>query len=116
MAGIKVSRRTLERTPERAFALLRGFGACPEARAQLTAVGFDKATRDEGWALLRTTADELPESPPPPPATRSSDAFLELAAWADGGFRRIGAALDHHHPEQAAFLSETLTPVSSPEA
>lgn len=114
---IEVSRRTLEEAPQKVLNLLRGFGTCLPAREAVNGAGYSKEAHEEGWALLHAASGYEP-------GKQSlfatdvvvRDAIVECDRWDEQGLRRILAALNRHHPDQAAFVSENLQPAQGIEA
>jgi hypothetical protein len=103
------SRQTLEEIPSRVLTFLRALGTSIPIRAVLSEVGYTADVHAEGWTRLHAVAGYRDVAPT---ATENQDvraAIAELDAWDEPGLRRIRAALDHHHPEQAAFVCGGLT-------
>lgn len=98
------SQTVLEESPARALTFLRGVATNPVIHAQLAAVGFTPDDYQQGWALLHAASGYTPTPIATPERSPAFLAMQELDAWDEDGFRRIRAALEHLHPEQATFV------------
>jgi hypothetical protein len=117
MTEPEVSQRTLEETPEKAFAFLRGVGTCPGAYAQLRTVGFGQSDLDEAWGLTHVASNyDVDAAPLPATDPLVRNALIELDKTDEPLCQRVDATLRRHHPEQAAFVFDNLEPAKGPAA
>src|SRR4051812_22102509 len=98
------TRTTLEAVPARALTLLGALSRHRELSALLQAAGYTVADQEEGWRLLHISSGYAPSTPVTMAATAASEAIVELDAWDEDGFRRIGAALRRLHRPQHDFV------------
>ncbi|MFS8068709.1 MAG: hypothetical protein ACMG6S_20305, partial [Byssovorax sp.] len=73
---------------------------------QLAAAGFTPDEYQLGWQLIHASSGFKPLAPAPTAPARSPAfvAMQEIDAWDEDGIRRVRAALERLHPEQAAFV------------
>jgi hypothetical protein len=110
-----VSHDVLEATPGRMFRFLRAVAQRSEIRSALEAHGYTPEVHERGWRLL----DNVSRGRPKPSVSNDvvvRDSIAELDGWDERGFRICRAALAHLHPEQEAFVFESLEPAAGPEA
>ncbi|HEU4533985.1 MAG TPA: hypothetical protein VFS00_07705 [Polyangiaceae bacterium] len=110
-----ISQDVLEEVPFRSFRFLHAVAQRSEVRAVLEAHGYSPEVHEQGWRLLDKVSRLRGKAPV------SNDAIVrnavsELDSWDERGFRIGRAALEHLHPEQAAFVFEDLEPAAGPEA
>jgi hypothetical protein len=100
------SQTVLEETPGRALQFLRGVAQNNIVHGQLAAAGFTPDEYTHGWKLLHEAAGYKPAEPAPNAPVRSPAfvAMEQLDAWDEDGFRRVRAALERLHPDQATFV------------
>jgi len=100
------SQTVLDEAPGRALTFLRGVALNPVIHAQLAAAGFTPDEYQLGWQLIHASSGFKPLAPAPAAPVRSPAfvAMEEIDAWDEDGMRRVRAALDRLHPDQAAFV------------
>jgi hypothetical protein len=91
-----MARLTARQKAQRLLLLLQGLGN-PEIMRALQPYGFDQATLDEGWNLLRQTSAARLDAASAAPPTRAE--VQRLDAWENRWFPIAAAVLEHHHPE-----------------
>lgn len=91
-----MARLTIGQKAKRLLAFLMGLGN-PQVVRALQPYGFDQATLDEGWTLLRRTAASHLDAP----RTRLSarDQIDRLDAWENHWFPIATAVLQRHHSD-----------------
>lgn len=100
------SQTVLDEAPGRALTFLRGVAHNTVIHAILAAAGFSPEEYQLGWQLIHAASGFKPSAPGPVAPTRSPAfvAMEEIDAWDEDGMRRVRAALERFHPEQAAFV------------
>lgn len=105
---IEASERTLSSTPERVTRFLGAVNRNRSIRAALLTRGFNKARRQEGWALLKAVLGQVEDDAVDPAEAEQQRLFgatvVSLDQWDEPNFRIIDAALEFSHPEQRAYL------------
>ncbi len=109
--SLDVTRQTLEETPVRALAFLRGAGTWRSIRRALATRGYTSAEHDLGWKLLLRCSTQ-PQAGTATADEAVRDAIAELDATDEPLFRATAAALDRLHPEQGAFVFADLAPAT----
>lgn len=100
-----MSRQVLEAAPVRALVFLNAVGTNPVVRRHLADAGYTDEDHRQGWSLLQNAAGYEPVAPAAASGEgRVKDALAELLRWKGVAVRLTKAALETHHPEQAAFL------------
>lgn len=100
-----MARLTVGQKTRRMLGFLMGLGNREIARA-LQRYGFDQATLDEGWTLLRQTTAVQLDAPPFRQLTREQVARLD--AWENQWFPIASAVLRRHHPEEHTAVFHNL--------
>jgi hypothetical protein len=101
-----MARLTVGQKAQRMLKFLMGLGNAANMR-ELQRYGFDQATLDEGWALLRqTTTNRLGVQRSAGPAR---DQIELLDAWENHWFPIASAVLLRHHPEVHARVFHNLS-------
>ena len=98
------SQTVLEECPARALTFLRGISQNPIIRALLAEAGYKDDDNRLGWKRLLAASGYTAEPTPPLTGSAAFDAMVALDNWDEDGFRRVRAALNHLHPEQAKFV------------
>jgi hypothetical protein len=109
MAESEITRRVKEELPGKVLTFYRGLALCAPARAAMEAAGFTPAVRAQGWSLLETAVG-CRIAPLVETDAKARAAYVEVDRTDEPFFARTSAALEHHHPEQAAFVFENLAP------
>ena len=104
-----LSRQTLEETPARVLAFLRGVGTSAVIRTALAGRGYSSEEHAQGWELLHRVSGYRDPKAAPTDETEAQKAIAALDAWDEPTFRVSRAALERLHPEQAAFVFEGLS-------
>ncbi|NUP14279.1 MAG: hypothetical protein HOW73_50245 [Polyangiaceae bacterium] len=112
---VTYAKATLEATPYRALALLRGIHKNASIRAILLTVGFTREDATEGWELLHACT-VAPGTDIEDLGIDVAEALRELDEWDERGFALVRATLTHRYPPQASFLMSGLEPAAGPEA
>jgi hypothetical protein len=107
---IDVSRQTLEQTPGRALAFLRGVGTSAAIRATMLDYGYTKEEHEMGWQLMKEVSGDFEGEAPPPDAEDDEvrEAIDAVDAWDEDGLRIVNASLRNRHPEQHAYVMRGL--------
>lgn len=109
-----LSKKTLEQTPDRVAAFLRGVGVHPDIRSILFDHGYDEQIHLTGWTLLARSQmgsfDGLAQK------DGVAAAFQAVEAWNQIGYHRIHAALAGNHPDAAAYVFADLAPAKGIQA
>lgn len=106
----------LETVPERVFPFVRAISTNQHIREAMAAAGYTPAVQAEGWQLLSRATGHEQQCPAADSASAARRAIAELDDWDEGGFRRIHATLERHHPEQDAFVFAGLEATRGPSA
>jgi len=104
-----VGRETLDGTPDRALALLRGIGTSAAIRGTLEAAGYSERDHREGWTLLHAASGFHAEAVVTQEDTSVRDAIREIDSWDESGFRIVRATLTRRYPDQAASVLRGLS-------
>jgi hypothetical protein len=105
-----VSRRTLDETPARTLAFLRGVGTSLPVRATLNAHGYSARDHNEGWRLLKEACGYSEDEPVELIDIEVRDAIKEVDVLDEDLFRIVRATLERRHPPQAKFVLRGLGP------
>jgi len=104
------SRQVLEDTPPRALKFLGAVGRVFGIRTALAERGYDAEEHRRAWNLLHQVSGFRPEQDAGiSHAMEVRSAVSSLDDWDDASFRIAEAALKHRHPEQHAFLFDSLS-------
>ncbi len=113
------SDRTLQYGLKRTTKFLTAAGTHARVRRQLAQAHYSAQDHAEGWALYLSAAGgdprdlEVAEAPPPSPA---HEAIFKLDELDGPLLKRLDAVLAYDHPEQAAILTQGLSPGTGGEA
>jgi hypothetical protein len=107
-----LSRQTLDETPARVLAFLRGVGTSAVIRAALASRGYAPDDHAEGWEFLHRVAGYRDGKVAPAGDAEAQKAIAALDAWDEPTFRVSRAALERLHPAQAAFVFQNLEPAT----
>jgi hypothetical protein len=109
--------RRYDDLPAKVLAFLRGVSVCPAARTILEAAGYGEAANNQGWDGLHVVCGYRNALLRPASTDASARAaIVELDKFDEPGIRRIRAALQHEHPEQARFVLDSLEPAKGAES
>ncbi|MDI3283222.1 hypothetical protein [Polyangium sp. 15x6] len=103
-----LSRQTLEETPARVLAFLRGVGTSAVIRTALAGRGYSAEEHAQGWELLHRVSGYRDPKAASTDDTDAQKAIAALDAWDEPNFRVSRAALERLHPAQAAFVFDGL--------
>lgn len=103
-------KRVLAATPGKVLTFLRAASTKVAIRAALFAAGYTPEEQEQGWNLLQRASGHVPEVGSVEDDAAARAAIADVDAWDEPGFRRVGAALERHHPEQHAFVFAGLEP------
>ena len=107
----------IERTIARAMKFLGTLSRNGQIRSALERGGYNADEHSEGWSLLLELLGYSATSPQVDTfSSPSSDAMNELDQWDGPNFARARAALEHKHPEQAAYVFAGLTAKTAAES
>lgn len=114
---VDVTQETLDATPARLLAFLRGVGTRPEIQFALAAVGYDEAEHQRGWQLLHACSGFAPAAGIAPVIDRAvTEAIAALDARDERTHGLIDATLKHRVPTAHAALLRDLSPGRGAEA
>ncbi|HEX2732229.1 MAG TPA: hypothetical protein VHM70_11500 [Polyangiaceae bacterium] len=111
-----VTRETLEVTPLRALALLRGIGTSKPIMLRMRAYGFAREDAEEGWELLHAASgfhDDAGDDDDRV-STDARKAIAELDALDETLFRVLRATLKRRAPSLAASVLDGLSATEGP--
>jgi hypothetical protein len=100
-----MARLTARQKAQRLLVFLQGLGN-PEIMRALQPYGFDQATLDQGWTLLRQTSAVRLGAASEAPLTRAE--VQRLDAWENKWFPIAAAVLEHHHPDVKSQVFRNL--------
>ncbi len=115
MGSTQYSRQTLEETPARTLAFLRGVGTSATIRAILGQRGYSPEEHAQGWNLLHKVAG-YGDAKTTLDSETAQQAIVTIDAWDEPTFRIARAALERLYPEQAVFVFTNLEPATGPAA
>ena len=93
---------TLEQTPARLRALLRGVGTSKPVREVLRSIGYTAEEHARGWALLLRCAGSVEGEAADDAVV--AETFAAIDAWVEPTFAVVESALRQRHPAQCAFV------------
>jgi hypothetical protein len=116
ITSVDVSPRTLEETPDRAIALMRGVATNVSIRALMMGAGYTDAEQNRGWDLVYLSSGRVRQEVSETDDQAARAAIVEIDTTEEPLFRRTKAAFDRLHPEQSAFVFAGLEPTTGPRA
>jgi hypothetical protein len=99
---------TLEQTPMRLMALLRGIGTIKPVREVLRPLGYTADEHARGWKLLHRCSGFVEGESADD--NNVADTIAQIDAWDEPTFAIAEAALRHRHPAQHAYVFRDLKP------
>lgn len=109
-SGTVPRNQTLEQTPHRVLTFLLGVTNNKYIAEMLHRAGYTPAVNDQGWTLLKSCGglgSDYEDSSNP-----AAHAIREVSDWCARSYERIEAALAHLHPEQRAYVFNSLAPLT----
>lgn len=113
MVEVMLSENEIRRWTDRGMKFLGVLSRTPAIRSLLEGGGYTEEDHQHGWALLleilgyRRPAGATPGGEAG--SIEQAAAMSALDEWDGPNFERTRAALDHHYPEQCAYLFDNLS-------
>lgn len=106
---VELTQRDIERDLERGLPFLRSLSVVQGISRILMQAGYTPEAHSEGWSMLLALMGYTPDaSSLDVSSAAQAKAIAELDQWDGPHFARARAALEHLHPDQAAYIFSSL--------